>query len=411
MSRKKIRTIELDPYDKSLIESFKIGADEYANNIPAWAKNYLYTKPFSATGDCIKDIDVNYLHDVANMLKILNLPGKSKILDVACGPGWLSEFLYRYGYEVTGIDISQGLLQIAQERIDSLKYPPYDRSQNLIKFKKIDIETEYLEEKFDAIIFYDCLHHFCDINNIIDNSKKMLAPGGKILIKEGAMPPEGSEGESLLIEESQKYKTLESPFDHTYLMDFLRTKGFEVIQDFFELNGFFEKNTNDLSKMLKLFGSPYQVNIILCQQKKQEIKISVGDYLWRASISLIQWKEVIRAEQRDLALDFNITNLSDCIWWNDPQLNPGSVALGIKIYDHNNTMVEEYLGRTPLPKPLDSNDVTRISIIYPLSNLNKNNKYKISVDMVLQGYFWMEEKGSKPLIKTILWDNDKLNLV
>jgi len=43
--------------------------------------------------------------------------GARAILDVGCGSGWLCEYFARFGYEVTGIDISPTLIEIGARAV------------------------------------------------------------------------------------------------------------------------------------------------------------------------------------------------------------------------------------------------------------------------------------------------------
>jgi 2-polyprenyl-3-methyl-5-hydroxy-6-metoxy-1,4-benzoquinol methylase len=343
---------------------------------------------------------VGYLHDAANVITALDLSGGSRILDVACANGWLSEFLFRYGYDVTGVDISEDLLQVARNRIEAIKYTPYGRDKTSIRFKQLDIEKEYLEACFDAIIFYDCLHHFSDIDGVLGNAKKMLAPGGKVLIKEGAMPPKGSDGEKKLLQVFKEYNTLESPFDHEELKAYSKSIGFGYIKEYIEINGFFEKSPTELSKLKNRFVSPYDVNIFVCQTEKGDLPDINANALWHADISLKSLKEIDEGSRKYLELIFNIRNIGDSTWENDSNLKIGSTTLGIKLYSPAGNLVEEILGRTPLPKTVSPGEFIELLVYYPLSCIDIKGKCTMSVDMVLQGYFWFEQKGSKPLILT-----------
>ena len=325
----------------------------------------------------------------------LEIPGESKILDVACGAGWLSEFLFRYGYDVTGIDISEDLLKIANDRIEAIKFTPLGRDKSYIRFKKLDIEKESLSTYFDAIIFYDCLHHFSDIDGVFENAKKMLASGGKVLIKEGAMPPKGSDGEKELLRVFKEYNTLESPFDHDELKAYLKNIGFNDIKEYIEINGFFEKSSTELSRLTNRFVSPYDMNILICQMGKANLPDV--NAVWRADISLKSHMESVEKSQKCLELTFNIKNIGDSTWKNDSDLKIGSVALGAKLYSPEGYLVEELLGRTPLPKIVYPGESVELTVHYPLSGFDVKGEYRLAFDLVLQGYFWFEQKGSKPL--------------
>jgi 2-polyprenyl-3-methyl-5-hydroxy-6-metoxy-1,4-benzoquinol methylase len=394
----KTRTVIIDPADKEKIQFYKKAANEYARNLPGWAKEYLYTKPFCKFEEELNTTPVNYFHDLANIIKALNLPGKSRILDVACGPGWLCEFLYRFGYDVTGVDISTDLLQIAKERIENLKFSPANWDKTHIQFIPLDLESNYLKVQFDGIIFYDCLHHFINEEQIIKNATRMLARGGKILIKEGAMPPAGSEAERNLFRETDEYNTLESPFDHHYLVDLLNKNGIKYIKEYVEINGFFEKNESNLSEIRKLFEEPYQVNFLIGQREVIESEPPNISAYWSAAIQLKEIQQKVRGSIIDIKIKLKILNNGECTWKRGANLDAGTVAVGFKLFDKDETLIDEHTGRTTIPHNLLPGESCELSIFYPLDTSTEATESTIKIDMVLQGYFWFEHKNTKPLI-------------
>ena len=81
------------------------------------------------------------------------LPYNSKILEVGCGTGQLTNFLKRYGRTLVGTDIS----------IESLKLAEKFREENEIdnvRFIRMNLfKPCFKEESFDVIISNGCLHH------------------------------------------------------------------------------------------------------------------------------------------------------------------------------------------------------------------------------------------------------------
>lgn len=67
------------------------------------------------------------------------LPPKSVILDAGCGPGHHTKYLARRGHDVTGIDLSEGMLSIARSNF----FPS--------RFVRMDIEHLQQIAMFDAI--------------------------------------------------------------------------------------------------------------------------------------------------------------------------------------------------------------------------------------------------------------------
>jgi len=82
--------------------------------------------------------------EVAFIFKVLKLPRKARILDLACGTGRHSIELAKRGYEVFGIDFHEESVKIARASIKSL--------DKRIKFIKGDMRRLPFNNEFDAVI-------------------------------------------------------------------------------------------------------------------------------------------------------------------------------------------------------------------------------------------------------------------
>lgn len=97
-----------------------------------------------------------------------------RILDAGCGTGVGTEYLVHLNplAKVTGIDISSGTLQVAQERCRRSKA---DR----VEFKQLSLyDVGQLPGEFDLINCVGVLHHLEDPLRAIQNLALKLAPGG-----------------------------------------------------------------------------------------------------------------------------------------------------------------------------------------------------------------------------------------
>lgn len=77
------------------------------------------------------------------------LPKGAKVLDLGCGTGRLTNYIYKKGFDVKGLDLSNNMLQIAKSN-----YPK-------IKFIKKDIRKLNYKKKFSAVF---CLYSLFHIN-------------------------------------------------------------------------------------------------------------------------------------------------------------------------------------------------------------------------------------------------------
>jgi len=74
-----------------------------------------------------------------NITHYLNMPENGTILDLACGKGRHSIYLNKLGYQVTGVDLSENSIAVAQEYLNAT-----------LQFKTHDMR-EQLNETFDGV--------------------------------------------------------------------------------------------------------------------------------------------------------------------------------------------------------------------------------------------------------------------
>lgn len=73
-------------------------------------------------------------------IKVFNLPKNSKILDLPCGQGRHSILLAQKGYQITGVDLSKTLLDLAKKLAQKEKVKIHWIRQNM---RKIDFKNEF----------------------------------------------------------------------------------------------------------------------------------------------------------------------------------------------------------------------------------------------------------------------------
>ena len=116
-----------------------------------------------------------------NFIKIFktNLKKKSKILDFGCGPGYFSLELAREGYDVTGIDISDGSIKSAKNVLSNLK------DENL-KLKYYVGSNDSLNKlgKFDGVLCSGVLHHIPDLKKTSEQLSSVLKKNGFLVMHE-----------------------------------------------------------------------------------------------------------------------------------------------------------------------------------------------------------------------------------
>jgi SAM-dependent methyltransferase len=95
------------------------------------------------------------------------------VLDAACGEGYGSNLLAAKAGSVIGVDISQQSISHAAQR-----YP----ADNL-SFQHADCrDLPFSDGQFDCIVSYETLEHMEDHESLIREFRRVLAPGGFLLI-------------------------------------------------------------------------------------------------------------------------------------------------------------------------------------------------------------------------------------
>lgn len=142
-------------------------------------------KFFSATGEtynhivkiCTFGIDGWWKHSILN-----RLDNPVKALDLACGTGILTYAIAKRfpGCRVTGVDITEGYLNVARRKAD------------LLHAENVQFVRQWAEE-FSSDELFDCitssyLAKYADLPRLVMNSTRMLKPGGLLLFHDFTYP-------------------------------------------------------------------------------------------------------------------------------------------------------------------------------------------------------------------------------
>ncbi|HYP54656.1 MAG TPA: methyltransferase domain-containing protein, partial [Pyrinomonadaceae bacterium] len=330
---------------------YKRAAVEYPRKLDAERHHYLLTKPFynlankppKHAGDGMDVETHRHFCDFANMAVALALPAGSSLLDVGCGSGWLGEYFARLGYDVTGIDISPDLVNLARERVARVPFGADHETPLRCRFMTHDIESAPLAEEFDAVVCYDSLHHFEDERGVMRNLSAMVRYGGLLFILEGDKPEAGSATEHELTGVMLEYETLESPFSRDYLRALLDGHGFAVVGDFVSVNGLYER---DALEGDRLRVEPPEVNYLLCKKVSAEgpaarVPDSREPGRLAARITTESDWPTEFAAGATIKATLVVENSGDTLWLTGHASRRGSVMLGVRVSDEAGRVVFE----------------------------------------------------------------------
>ncbi|MEK6326351.1 MAG: class I SAM-dependent methyltransferase [Actinomycetota bacterium] len=95
-------------------------------------------------------------------------------LDVGCGTGALAARLADAGYEVTGLDPSEGMLRVLQERRSRVR---------AVRGSGTSIPFE--DGRFDLVLSVATMHHIAapdDVRRTLAEMVRVTSPGGRVLV-------------------------------------------------------------------------------------------------------------------------------------------------------------------------------------------------------------------------------------
>lgn len=168
----------------------------------------------------------NYLIGMGHIIRTLDLPPASRVLEFGPGFGNTTIALAQMGHHVTVVDIGQNFVDLINARAAKLNV-----SVEAIVGDFAAVHE--LEGSFDAVLFFECFHHCSDHLDLLAGLERVVAPGGRVLFAgepiARAMPvPWGlrMDGESLWAIRSKGW--LELGFRRSYFLHALDRYGWRA---------------------------------------------------------------------------------------------------------------------------------------------------------------------------------------
>jgi SAM-dependent methyltransferase len=163
------------------------------------------------------------MQQLAVLLDVLALDGNSRVLDMGCANGRLSEYISDFtGAHVVGVDISPVGIEQAQTRTMGKRDRLHFDVGNIIDWRPaptqdagsalgVDAASPANAVKavgFDTLLLIDTLY-FVDIEKALDHAARLVAPGGQIAIFFSQWTKPGSPKEQLNPEKTMVGRALQ----------------------------------------------------------------------------------------------------------------------------------------------------------------------------------------------------------
>jgi SAM-dependent methyltransferase len=384
-------------------QDYEQGHLTYVEQLDPAARLWLRTKPFGAPPN---EELAQCLRTFAHLVELLQLGLRAQVLDVGCGPGWLSEFLTRCGYWVTGVDISPDMVEIARERVAAIDGPVGEGVEPLAEFHALPVREMPWTGRFDAAVLYDTMHHFDNELETLEVVRRTLVPGGQLYIHEGVKPPPGSEAERTLVAEMERYGTLESPFDPEYLVEVVEQAGFVAVRRLVEVDELLELDPAERRGFIgRLRARPAGSNRVLAQASRRPTfnivhafnpvpggSEAAVDFLARLEVGAGGWSQV--GDESRIRVE--VTNVGRAFWpagrWFPYPKGAVTVAPYVAGAEGGR---ERELVRAALPRSVSPGETVEVEVVVRAEDAATG---RVAVDLVREGLQWFSEGGSEPLV-------------
>ncbi|KAK4208415.1 putative methyltransferase [Rhypophila decipiens] len=108
----------------------------------------------------------------------------AKALDLGCGFGWYSRWLVdqRGFLSVTGIDLSENMLNRAREITDPAKYPDITFQQADLDDPASPVLSGIESNSTELVLSVLCLHYLVNMKDLVTQVHRVLKPGGSFVV-------------------------------------------------------------------------------------------------------------------------------------------------------------------------------------------------------------------------------------
>ena len=138
------------------------------------------------------------------------------VLELACGTGWWTERLSKYGASLTAVDASPEVLELNKKRLPSAR----------IDYVQADLFSWRPERTFDTVFFSFWLSHVPPerLEGFWDTVRRCLNPGGRVFFIDSRYTSDAT----------AKDHTLNSPEAHSVTRRLDDGQTFEIVKVFYE---------------------------------------------------------------------------------------------------------------------------------------------------------------------------------
>jgi predicted TPR repeat methyltransferase len=211
--------LELDPEDHggAAVRLASMGRGE----TPLKAPDAYVATLFDQHADVFENVLVDQLDYcvpllVRQRIQALGLAPFKRVLDLGCGTGLTGGALRDMAEDLTGVDLSENMVEVAHEK---------DLYETLYVAEAVDFLDDNDDEPFDLIVATDVLPYVGALEPLFFGAVDNLVPGGLLIFSSETLPAEAFAGDGYRVGPHQRFAHSEA-----YLRDRLTATGFEIIE-------------------------------------------------------------------------------------------------------------------------------------------------------------------------------------
>ncbi len=115
---------------------------------------------------------------IERLVAAAHLTGTERVLDIACGPGYIAEAFAKHAREVVGLDLTEAMLAIARERTEL-------HGVKNISFRAGDAQNlPFEDDQIDLVVCRLALHHVQDPAKAVREMARVCRGGGNIMVED-----------------------------------------------------------------------------------------------------------------------------------------------------------------------------------------------------------------------------------
>ncbi len=355
-------------------------------------KWWLYQKPFDQRNHNQQYFRLMY--DVLNILQAMDIKPGGRVLEIGSGPGWVTEILLALGFAVDALEPAADMVSVARERVAAAAAHYRLPGELPMRFHQTTVEDMAFDDgEFDAILYFDSLHHIHDEHDAIAKSFRYLKPGGCLGVVEGAWHPDFKELEAGLMAEMEKYGTLENPFSVEYLDQLLDQAGFIEVQRYVGVNGFF---THSQLAQLHHAGNAMagSNNVTARKPSREELQYPpCTDLQHKTDARFALQSATIAPGSRQATVQVAFTNTGDTIFSNR-QARVGHVTFALRRGAPGSDGFAECKERHLLPEMMIPGKTITLQLAFTLPAGASLDGWEL--DAIAEGVFWFSSRGVAP---------------